>query len=89
MIAAGFESATVLQTGCPVNLLKASTLPPGPPPGTKTEPCVPTITLSLVTAGVARALSNGTPLAAEMLDFHLRVPVCLSTAYRKPAQSGT
>ena len=52
------------------------------------EPWVPTITLSSVTAGVARALSKGTPLAAAMLACHFSAPVSLSTAYRLPAQSG-
>ncbi len=50
---------------------------------------MPTITLLSVTAGVARALSRKTPVAAAMLAVHLTAPVCRSTAYRLPAQSGT
>ena len=46
------------------------------------------ITLLPAIAGVALALSPGTPLAAAMLDFHRCWPVHLSTAYRLPAQSG-
>ncbi len=34
-------------------------------------PCVPMITLFPDTAGVARALSNGTPLASAMLTFQI------------------
>ena len=45
MIAAPWSSTLVFQTSAPVCLSKASRLAPGPPkPGTKTKPCVPTIT---------------------------------------------
>lgn len=89
MIAAGCASATVLQTSSPVARLNAITLPPGPPPGARMLPCVPTITRDSVTVGVARALSNGTPLAAGMLVRHSWAPVFALIAYRLPAQSGT
>src|SRR5215207_586226 len=81
MIAAGWVSARVFHRSLPVRLSKASTQPPGPPPGTKIEPWVPTITAFAVTTGVARALSNGTPVAEAMLVAHFSSPVFLSTAY--------
>ena len=86
-IAAKCGSTLVLQTSAPVNLLNASTFAPGPPPK-RMPPWVPTITLSSVTAGVVRALSMNEPLASGMLAVHLITPVCRSTAYRLPAQSG-
>ena len=81
MIAAKCVSACVFHRSWPVFLSNASTQPPGPPPGAKIEPWVPTITAFAVTAGVARALSNCTPVAEAMLVCHFSCPVFLSTAY--------
>src|SRR4051812_19835599 len=95
MMADRCDSACVLHTSAPVNLLNASTFPPGPhtklghPNARLTiEPCVPTITKLSVTAGVSRARSTRMPLAAGMLAVHFNAPVRLSTTYRFPAQSG-
>ena len=87
MIAAKCGSTCVLHNSAPVFLSNARIFAPGPPPKS-TPPCVPTITLSSVTAGVTRALSRDAPLASGMLAVHLTAPVILSTAYRLPAQSG-
>jgi len=83
-IAAGCESRTVLHSTAPVSLSNAISLPPPP-----NAPCVPTITLPSAIAGVARALSPGTPLAAVIVVFQICVAVARSTAYRLPLQSGT
>src|SRR5262245_8086734 len=58
-------------------------LPP-PPNG----PWVPITSVLPLTAGVLRALSPGTPVAAAMLALHTCWPVARSTAKRLPAQSG-